>query len=87
MLQRDLEKARENLRQELVIAGSQKTHLENRLQEEVCCLHCLYCLSLRYQRSYQKLSMEGQTIQWSKEQTMIYKTLHRKLEIEQHIPH
>ena len=51
MLQRDLEKARENLRQELVIAGSQKTHLENRLQEEVCCLHCLYCL--RYQRSNQ----------------------------------
>ncbi|XP_071124369.1 centriole and centriolar satellite protein OFD1-like [Mytilus edulis] len=35
MLQRDLEKARENLRQELVIAGSQKTHLENRLQEEM----------------------------------------------------
>lgn len=35
MLQRDLEKARENLRQELVVAGSQKTHLENRLQEEM----------------------------------------------------
>jgi hypothetical protein len=27
---------------------------------------------------------EGQTTQWSKGQTIIYKTLHRKLKIEQH---
>jgi hypothetical protein len=32
--------------------------------------------------------IEGQIIQWPKEgQTMIYKTLHRKLKIEQHEPH
>jgi hypothetical protein len=36
--------------------------------------------------------MEGDTLQLPKEksikrQTMIYKTLHRKLEIEQHEPH
>jgi len=32
---------------------------------------------------------EGQTTQWpkGKGQTMIYKTLHRKLKIEQHEPH
>ena len=31
--------------------------------------------------------MKGQTIQWPKEkETMIYKTLHRKLKIEQHEP-
>jgi len=36
---------------------------------------------LRYQRGNQKLSIEGQAIKWPKEkgQTMIYKTLHRKL--------
>jgi hypothetical protein len=34
----------------------------------------------RYQSSYQKPLMEGQTIQWTKwkGQTLIYKTLHRK---------
>jgi hypothetical protein len=34
-------------------------------------------------------TIEGQTMQWSKEkgQTMIYKTQHRKLKIEQHKPH
>jgi len=32
---------------------------------------------------------EGRTIQWPKDkgQTTIYKTLHRKLKIEQHEPH
>jgi len=38
----------------------------------------------------QKLPIEeGQTIQWQKEkeQTMIYKTLHRKLKMEQDKPH
>jgi len=30
---------------------------------------------------------EGQTTQWTKGQTTIYKTLHRKLMIEQHGPH
>jgi len=30
---------------------------------------------------------EGQTIPWPKEQTRNYKTLHRKLKIEQHEPH
>jgi hypothetical protein len=36
------------------------------------------------QRGNQKPYIEGQTIQWSKQkaQTMIYKTLHRKLKIE-----
>ena len=29
---------------------------------------------------------EGQTIQWPKEQSMIHKTLHRKLKIGQHKP-
>jgi hypothetical protein len=33
--------------------------------------------------------MEGETTQWPKEkgQTMIYKTIHIKLKIEQHEPH
>jgi len=30
---------------------------------------------------------EGQTIQWPKGQTLIYKTGHRKQKIEQHKPH
>jgi len=30
---------------------------------------------------------ERQTIQWPKEQAMIYKTLHRKLKSEQHKHH
>jgi hypothetical protein len=30
---------------------------------------------------------EGKTTQWPKGQTMIYKTLHKKLKIEQHKPH
>ena len=40
----------------------------------------------RYQRDNQKSSIERQTVQWTKEkeQTMIYKTLHRQLLIEQH---
>jgi hypothetical protein len=39
----------------------------------------------RRQRSNLKSLIEGQTIQWTieKEQTMIYKTLHRKLKIEE----
>ena len=46
----------------------------------------------RYQRGNQNSYIEGQTIQWPKEkgtkgQTMIYKTLSRKLKIEQHEPH
>jgi len=36
----------------------------------------------------QKLKFdEEQTMQWPKESTMIYITLHRKLKIEQHEPH
>jgi hypothetical protein len=39
----------------------------------------------------EKKGIERQTIQWRKEntkrQTMIYKTLHRKIKIEQHEPH
>jgi len=46
----------------------------------------------RYQRGGQKPDIEEQTIQWPREkrekgQTMIYKTLHRKLKIEQYGPH
>ena len=44
----------------------------------------------RYQRGNQKPKIEeGQTIQWTKEkgQTMMQKTLHRKLTIEQHEPY
>ena len=48
---------------------------------------------LRYQRGNHKLQIEEvQTIQWPKEKgtkgkTIIYKTLHRKQEIEQQDPH
>jgi len=45
----------------------------------------------RYQRGYQNSQIEGLTTQWPKKktkgQTTIYKTLHRKLKIEQHEPH
>ena len=45
----------------------------------------------RFYRSNQKRYMEGQAIQWAMEknqkgQTMIYKALHRRLEIEQNEP-
>ena len=42
----------------------------------------------RYQRGSQKPYVKGKTTQWSKEkrQTTIYRTLHRKLKIEQHEP-
>jgi hypothetical protein len=38
---------------------------------------------------YQGGNEKGKTIQWPKEkgQTIIYKTLHRKLKIEQQVPH
>jgi hypothetical protein len=50
------------------------------------------------QRGNQKPYIEGQTIQWPKDRpcngqkkkdkrTMIYKTLHRKLKLEQYEPH
>ena len=46
----------------------------------------------RYQWGNQRPFIQGQTIQWSirirtKGQTMIYKTLHRKIKIEQHEHH
>jgi hypothetical protein len=39
--------------------------------------------------STNRTPLTGQTTPWSKEkgQTIIYKTLHRKLKIEQHEPH
>lgn len=36
MLQRDMEKLRENLRQEQTLFNAQKTQMDKRLQEEVC---------------------------------------------------
>jgi hypothetical protein len=40
-------------------------------------------------RQHNGQKTEGQTTQWPKEKgkTTIYKTLHRKLKIEQHEPH
>jgi len=52
---------------------------------------CFVCFfrSYRYQRVNQKLYIEEETIHWPKikGQTIIYKTLHRKIKIEQHKPH
>jgi hypothetical protein len=58
-------------------------------------------MTKRKDRQYYDQKKEGQTIQWPKErtdntmterkrrnwQTMIYKTLHRKLQLEQYEPH
>jgi hypothetical protein len=41
----------------------------------------------RYQRDNQKPQIEEQTIQWLCGKTTIYKTLRRKLQIEQYEPH
>jgi hypothetical protein len=43
----------------------------------------------RYQKGNQKPYIEGQTIQQpkEKEQTIIYKTIHKTPKIEQHEPH
>ena len=43
----------------------------------------------RYQKGNQKPYIEGQTIQRpkEKEQTIIYKTIHKTQKIEQHEPH
>ena len=47
-----------------------------------------WCNSKNFNKNSLKISpKEGKTTQWPKGQTMIYKTLHKKLKIEQHKPH
>jgi len=46
-------------------------------------------LQVKYQHSNQNLQIEGETtpLPYEKDQTTIYKTVHRKLKIEQHEHH